>query len=83
MQISPAIIGIVSGAVIVIWLIVVFNSLVALRNRLQNAWSQIDLQLKRRHDLIPNLVETVRASMQHERTVFEDVVHASAGNYCR
>ncbi len=55
------------------WLIAVFNRLVALRNRLQNAFSQIDVQLLRRHDLIPNLVEAVKGYLAHERNVLESV----------
>jgi LemA protein len=78
MLISPPVIGITVAALVLIWLIAVFNGLVALRNRVQNAWAQIDVQLKRRHDLIPNLVETVRGYMQHERSVFEAVTEARA-----
>jgi LemA protein len=58
-----------------IWL---YNSLVALRNQVRNAWSQIDVQLKRRHDLIPNLVGAVKGYMQHEREVLERVAEARA-----
>jgi LemA protein len=58
-----------------IWL---YNSLVALRNQVRNAWSQIDVQLKRRHDLIPNLVGAVKGYMQHEREVLERVSEARA-----
>jgi len=54
----------------------IYNSLVVLRNRTDNAWSQIDVQLKRRHDLIPNLVETAKGYMQHERGTFESVTEA-------
>jgi len=53
-----------------------YNGLVRLRNRVQNAWAQIDVQLKRRHDLIPNLVETARGYMQHERETLEAVTKA-------
>jgi len=76
MQISPELIVIVIAAAVLIWLIAMFNGLVAMRNQVQNAWSQIDVQLKRRHDLIPNLVETARGYMQHERSVFEAVTEA-------
>lgn len=78
MSISPQLIAIVVAVVAVIWLISVFNGLVALRNRVRNAWAEIDVQLKRRHDLIPNLVESVRGYMQHERSVFEAVTQARA-----
>ena len=78
MLISPVVIGIILAALVLIWLIAVFNGLVALRNRVQNAWAQIDVQLKRRHDLIPNLVETVRGYMQHERSVFDALTDARA-----
>ena len=63
-------------ALIVLWLISTYNRMVALRNRIDTAWSQIDVQLKRRHDLIPNLVETVKGYAAHERGVFEAVTAA-------
>lgn len=53
-----------------------YNSLVQLRNRVKNAWSQIDVQLKRRHDLIPNLIETVKGYMHHERDTLENITKA-------
>jgi LemA protein len=62
--------------VIVAFLVSLFNSLVGLRNRVKNAWAQIDVQLKRRHDLIPNLVETVKGYMTHERETLESVTNA-------
>ncbi|RJQ29523.1 LemA family protein [Candidatus Parcubacteria bacterium] len=65
-------------AVIVVWVILVYNRLVTLRNRVKEAWSDIDVQLKRRYDLIPNLVETVKGYMTHERGVFEKVTEARA-----
>ena len=55
-----------------------YNSLVTLRNRCDNAWSQVDVQLRRRYDLIPNLVETVKGYAKHEREVFEKVTQARA-----
>jgi LemA protein len=61
---------------LVVWAISVFNGLVARRNRFRNAFAQIDVQLKRRHDLIPNLVETAKGYMKHERETLEAVVTA-------
>ena len=63
-------------AVVVIAVILAFNRLVRLRNRVDNGWSQIDVQLKRRYDLIPNLVETVKGYAAHERGTLEAVVAA-------
>ncbi len=60
----------------VIWVVAKYNQLVSLRNRIQNAWSQIDVQLKRRYDLIPNLVESVKGYASHEKEVFENVTQA-------
>jgi LemA protein len=60
----------------VLALIVIYNSLVRLRNQVDNAWSQIDVQLKRRHDLIPNLIETAKGYMKHERETFEAITEA-------
>ena len=62
--------------VVVIWLIAAFNGLVRLRMQAQEAWADIDVQLKRRYDLIPNLVETVKGYAAHEKSVFEDVTAA-------
>ena len=76
MRISPELIAIVIAVVAVFWVIASFNGLVALRTRVQNAWAEIDVQLKRRHDLIPNLVEAVRGYMQHERSTLEAVTQA-------
>ena len=58
------------------WFISVYNTLVKLRNRVQNSWAQIDVQLKRRFDLIPNLVETVKGYAAHEKDVLEKVTQA-------
>jgi len=63
-------------AIIVVWLIIVFNSLVSTRNRVDEAWSDIEVQLKRRYDLIPNLVNTVKGYAAHESGVFEKVTQA-------
>ena len=59
--------------VIGFYLVSIYNSLIGLRNRVKNAWSQIDVQLKRRHDLIPNLIETVKGYMTHERQIMENI----------
>jgi LemA protein len=61
---------------VVIFFVSGYNSLVRLRNQVKNAWSQIDVQLKRRHDLIPNLIETVKGYMNHERTTLENITNA-------
>jgi LemA protein len=63
-------------AVIALFFISIYNSLVKLRNQVKNAWSQIDVQLKRRHDLIPNLIETVKGYMTHERDTLENITKA-------
>lgn len=64
--------------VLLLWIIGIYNKLVVLRNRIDNAWSQIDVQLRRRYDLIPNLVETVKGYAAHEKGVFEAVTQARA-----
>ncbi len=64
---------------VVIIFVYLYNSLIQLRNRVKNAWSQIDVQLNRRADLIPNLVETVKGYAKHEKTVFENVTEARSG----
>src|SRR5215831_18478807 len=69
---SPFVVGFITGfALVVVFLIVTYNRLVRLRNRVQNAWSDVDVQLKRRHDPIPGLVETVRGYMGNERQTLE------------
>ncbi len=62
--------------IILLWLVFAYNGLVQTRNRAQEAYSDIDVQLKRRYDLIPNLVEAVKGYAAHEKTVFEDVTNA-------
>jgi LemA protein len=62
--------------VIVLWFVSTYNGLVARRNETKNSWSQIDVQLKRRYDLIPNLVETAKGYMKHERETLEAVIKA-------
>lgn len=63
---------------IMVWLIIIYNRLVSLRNDVQNSWKQIDVQLKRRHDLIPNLVSTVKGAMEYEQDTLEKVISARA-----
>ena len=63
-------------AALVVWAIAIYNGLVALRNRFKNAFAQIDVQLRRRYDLIPNLVETVKGYIKHERETLEAVIKA-------
>lgn len=69
---------IILGVVVLIALIIIglYNSLIGLRNQVENAWAQIDVQLKRRNDLIPNLVETVKGYAKHEKGVFTEVTKA-------
>ncbi len=76
---SPIIITLIVIAIVVlpiVFVIGLYNGLVKLRNRYKNAFSQIDVQLKRRHDLIPNLVETAKGFMKHERETLEAVIQA-------
>src|SRR4029453_16419410 len=61
---------------VVVWAIAIYNGLVALRNRFKNAFAQIDVQLTRRYDLIPNLVQTAKGYMKHERETLEAVIKA-------
>jgi LemA protein len=73
----PGIVGAIAAlVVIIIWSI--YNGLITKRNRVEEAWSDIDVQLKRRHDLIPNLLETVKGYATHEKEVFEKVAEARA-----
>ena len=62
--------------VLALWVVGIYNRLVALRNRFKNAFAQIDVQLKRRYDLIPNLVETAKGYIKHERETLEAVIPA-------
>lgn len=66
------------GVLIVVWAIATYNRMRTISNRVDNAWSQVDVQLKRRYDLIPNLVETVKGYAQHEKATFENVTRARA-----
>ena len=61
---------------VIVWVISLYNQLVRLRNTSESAWSDIDVQLKRRYELIPNLVETVKGYATHEKTTFEEVTRA-------
>ena len=70
------IVVIVIAVIIILWWIATYNSLVGLKLKMKNAWAQIDVQLKRRYDLIPNLVETVKGYAAHEKETFERVVKA-------
>lgn len=66
------------AVVVGLWLMFAYNGLIRFRNRVKDAWSDIDVQLKRRHDLIPNLVNTVKGYAKHEKEVFENVTKARA-----
>ena len=68
------VIGIVG--IVILWWIATYNRMIVLRNRIENAWSQVDVQLRRRYDLIPNLVATVKGYAAHERQTFEEVTKA-------
>ncbi len=70
------IVVIVIVVLVALWFIATYNSLIGLRNRVKDQWSQIDVQLKRRADLIPNLVETVKGYAKHEKSTFEEVIQA-------
>jgi len=74
----PTLIVLATLAALVLWAVNVYNRIITLENRHQNAWSQIDVQLKRRNDLVPNLVETVKGYASHEREIFERVGQARA-----
>ena len=74
MWIAIAIIAVI--VILLIWIIGMYNGLVGLRNRYKNAYAQIDVQLKRRYDLIPNLVETAKGYMKHERETLDAVISA-------
>ena len=73
---TGAIVFIALLALVVLWAIVAYNSLVRSRNKVDEAWSGIDVQLKRRHDLVPNLVETVKGYAAHERETLQSVTEA-------
>lgn len=73
---TPMIVALVVLVLILVWAIATYNGLVALRQQTANAWAQIDVQLKRRYDLIPNLVETVKGYMKHESETLTRVIEA-------
>lgn len=74
---TPLLWGVLGAAVLLaLWLVAMYNGLVTLKNRVDEAWSDIDVQLKRRYDLIPNLIETVKGYATHERELFEKVTQA-------
>ena len=73
---TTAIIVLITLGVVVVWVIAIYNQLVSLANRYKNAFAQIEVQLKRRYDLIPNLVETAKGYLQHERETLEAVIAA-------
>ena len=73
---AAAIILLVVLVVLALWVVGAYNSLIGLKNQVANAWKQIDVQLKRRHDLIPNLVNTVKGAMDFERSTLEAVIAA-------
>ena len=75
---NPLVIVLIIIGVIVLWAILTYNRLITLKNRAKEAWADIDVQLRRRYDLIPNLVETVKDYAAHEKLVFENVTQARA-----
>ncbi|NMT64756.1 LemA family protein [Marinobacter orientalis] len=73
---GTTLIGLIVIAVVIVYIVFVYNRLVSLRNQLKNGFAQIDVQLQRRHDLIPNLVEAARAYLSHERNTLTEVMEA-------
>ena len=64
---------------VIVWVVMIYNRLVKLRNRFKNAFAQIDVQLRRRYDLIPNLVETAKAYLKHEQDTLQSVIKSGSG----
>jgi LemA protein len=75
---NPGVIILIIVAIIILWVVFTYNRLITLKNRAKEAWADIDVQLKRRYDLIPNLVEIVKGYAAHEKSVLEDVTKARA-----
>jgi len=75
---NPLYIILIVVGVLILFVILLFNSLIRLRNQVKNAFAQIDVQLKRRNDLIPNLIESVKGYMKHEKSVLQNVTNARA-----
>ncbi len=73
---EPGVIFLIIVVIFTAWVVLIYNHLVQLRENVKNGWSQIDVQLKRRHDLIPNIVETAKGYMAHERETLENVIKA-------
>ena len=73
---TVSIVLIIVGLIILVGFVSIYNGLVSCKNAVKNAWAQIDTQLKRRYDLIPNLIESVKGYMENEKNVFENVVNA-------
>lgn len=73
---SPALIGIILVVVLVVWIVAIYNTLVRLKNNRENAFADIDVQLKQRHDLVPQLVGAVKGYMEHERETLDSVTRA-------
>jgi LemA protein len=78
LTVSPLSVLVALLAVFIAWIVLAYNRLVRLRNQFRNAWSQIDVQLKRRHDLVPNLVEVVKGYMAYEQETLDKVIRARA-----
>ena len=73
---GTTLIGLIVIAVVVVYIVFIYNRLVSLRNQFKNGFAQIDVQLQRRHDLIPNLVESAKAYLSHERNTLTEVMEA-------